>query len=143
MTSTQQNPNYTYLAIGTFNACLTATNGNCSNTICQTITVGPPVEVEDELFANAINLYPNPSTGIFSLDFDLTKAVDLGIDVLSMAGQRLLHRDLKAVRYLHESFDLQDLSSGVYILKVTSTKGDVWLRKLVIDYDLKTVREEG
>lgn len=133
MTSTQQNPNYTYLAIGTFNACLTATNGNCTNTICQTITVGPPVEVEDELFANAINLYPNPSTGIFSLDFDLTKSVDLGIDVLSMAGQRLLHRDLKAVRYQHESFDLQDLSSGVYILKVTSTKGDVWLRKLVIE----------
>ncbi len=41
-TSTQNNPQHTYAAIGTYDVCLIASNGSgCSDTVCQTITIEP------------------------------------------------------------------------------------------------------
>lgn len=39
-TSTQANPVHTFANPGTYNVCLTITTTNCTNTLCQTITVG-------------------------------------------------------------------------------------------------------
>ena len=45
MTSTSQNPTYTYSATGTYNVCLIATNVCGSDTLCQNITITCPVPV--------------------------------------------------------------------------------------------------
>ena len=39
-TSTLQNPSHTYAVPGNYNVCLTADDGNCQGTTCQTVTVG-------------------------------------------------------------------------------------------------------
>lgn len=41
-TSTLQNPTHTFTSPGVYNTCLITSNGNCSDTLCQSVTIGCP-----------------------------------------------------------------------------------------------------
>lgn len=41
-TSIQQNPTHTFPGQGVYTTCLVTSNGNCSDTVCQTVTIGCP-----------------------------------------------------------------------------------------------------
>lgn len=132
-TSTQQNPVHSYQAMGTFNVCLTVTDGQCENTTCNNVTITAPVGVEDELFANSVLVYPNPTSGEFHIDFDLPKTLDLEIVVYSLTGQALVERSLSGVRAHNEMIDLGAQAAGMYFLKVTSNKGNEMIRKVIVE----------
>lgn len=129
--STAQNPSYAYVAMGTFTVCLTATNGTCDSTVCMQLIVGPPVEVTDEYLSQYVQVYPNPSDGHFALAFDLPQGLDLAVEVIDLAGQRVFQRELRGVRTQAEAVDLSAHANGVYFLRITSTKGHQMIAKLV------------
>ena len=132
--STQQNPTHTYQAIGTFQVCLTVNDGNCDNTTCQSVTVGNPVGIADELFANSVDVYPNPNNGSFSVGFDLPKAMDLNIELFSITGQKMYGKQISAVRLQTEEINLEgQAAAGMYFLKITSDKGNEMIRKIIVE----------
>jgi hypothetical protein len=130
-TSTAQNPTYTYQAMGIFTVCLTGFNGTCDSTFCQTVLVGPPVEVEDAVLSAYTKVYPNPGNGNFSVAFDLPAGLDLDMEVYNMAGQRLSATHAANVRTRTESIDLTMQPNGAYFLKVSSSKGHLLVVKLI------------
>lgn len=132
-TSNQQNPTHQYQAMGSFQVCLTVSNGLCATTTCQDVTVSAPVGVEDALFAQSVNVYPNPNNGSFSVSFDLPKALDLRVEVYAVTGQKLVDRELNAVRALIEDVDISDYAKGMYFLKITSDKGNEMIRKVIVE----------
>jgi PKD repeat protein len=132
LTSTQQNPTHTYLALGTFTASLIVTNPNgCRDTTEQQISINNYVGVDDEFFASAFNLYPNPSDGIFHLYLELYKRSDLAIQVMDVSGRTVYAQTVSKTQTYQGDIDLHELSKGVYVLSLEANGKKVF-KKLVI-----------
>ncbi|MEZ4775799.1 MAG: T9SS type A sorting domain-containing protein [Bacteroidia bacterium] len=100
----------------------------CTGT--DSIEVGSNVGIDQLLTAgiNQMNVYPNPSEGLFNLEIELAKSDDLKISVYDMKGQQVFgvsHN--RAIRF-EEQIDLSKLSSGVYMLNVTTSLGTAYKR---------------
>jgi len=130
-TSTQQNPVHVYQAMGTFNVCLTATNGDCDSTVCTQITVGPPVEIQDQFLSGHSQLFPNPGNGLYQLKFDLPSVLRLDLCVMDEFGRRVVDWHALQAFDQTESIDIRNQSNGLYYLNLKSEKGHNWMLKLV------------
>jgi hypothetical protein len=79
--------------------------------------------ISDDLNAN-IAVYPNPNTtGMINLQFNLKDASDLDIKVVDVTGKVVFSSMVKSVMAGTNTIDLSHLSSGVYMLKLSSNQG--------------------
>ncbi len=83
--------------------------------------------VEDKKLANVFSVYPNPSRGVFNIDFVGTETVS--VDVLSVDGRTIT--SLGNITN-HIAVDLSGRSTGVYFLRVTSADLSE-VRKLILE----------
>ena len=65
----------------------------------------------DDVYFNDLNVYPNPTTGV--LNVDLTNPID-ELSIMDISGKVVLTQKNS------NTIDLQSLSKGLYILKITS-----------------------
>jgi hypothetical protein len=122
-TSTLQHPVHTYASPGTYNVCLTASDNNCSATICHVIVV---TQVGTLAASNLeVLISPNPSTGEFVLECHeplngqlLDAQGRVVAEVVCVAGSNAI--------------DLTAMADGVYLLMLRgeSTNQIVKLLKL-------------
>lgn len=131
LSSSQQSPWYSYQGMGTFNVCLTVSNGTCDSTVCSQVVVGPPVEIADAYLSQYVQVFPNPGDGLFQVAFDLPRGLDLQMEVYNLSGQLVLARELRGVRGQTEEVDLRMQASGAYFLRIHSKQGHHVVTKLV------------
>lgn len=77
-------------------------------------------------------LYPNPSNGVFQLDYLGNKNENLIMSVVDMKGS-LVTSDVWAVDqgYNQRTLNLSTLPKGVYFLKITSASGNVSIKTVI------------
>jgi hypothetical protein len=80
----------------------------------------------EELYANGIKVYPNPSNGIIYIDFDHSPTIDKLI-ITSLSGKKLL---VKAKVDEKEIIDLSEFQDGLYML--TIQKGNKFLMTKIL-----------
>jgi hypothetical protein len=131
LTSNLQNPTHAYGALGLYTVTLIASDGFCRDTTTTTVDVNSYVGVEDIEFAAAINLYPNPSTGLFNLYLELYKRSDLGIQVTDLSGKVVYAEQVRKALTYQGEIDLSNLAKGVYIMSLQAGENKIF-RKLVI-----------
>ena len=139
-TSTQQFPTHVYSNFGSYDICLTISdNMNCISTSCVTLLldsvqknftgftliVVPQEPVISGLaqepknnIVEKLRIYPNPTTGILSID-----GIE-GIAKLYDAYGRLVKTSPR------KSIDIQDLSNGIYFLRIQNAKGKIYTMKV-------------
>lgn len=112
--SSQFEPNYNYAADGTYQVTLIAHN-NCGNdTLIQNITVA--VNSISENAIDLINIYPNPSKGIISINnMGLNNSI---INVNDISGRLLFTTKTNSS---FNTLDLSCLSDGMYLLTIISS----------------------
>jgi hypothetical protein len=76
---------------------------------------------------NSINIYPNPAKETLNVDFSL-KNVELKLVVVDMLGNEIINENS---RNQHTSLNIQNLSSGVYFVKVINENECVGIKKWV------------
>lgn len=122
--STLQNPSHAYLYPGTHNVILMVTNSyGCSDSASFSVmTTGLR-----DLFspANAWSLFPNPSQGRITIQFDETLDSLLELRVENMPGEVILSEKISGDRVI----DLSAFSPGIYFVRV----GEGPARKVVIE----------
>jgi hypothetical protein len=79
-----------------------------------TITAGVATSVNKAL-SQAIDAYPNPTTGLLSLNLSGTNARKMSATVVNMVGQTVYSRSLSGKQ---AQLDLSQLAAGVYMLKL-------------------------
>lgn len=130
--SAEASPSHTYLSDGTYTVVLSITNA------CGTVTATQEIEIkttglDDLKFLDALNIFPNPNHGNFVLSASGKSKNTLKIRLLNNLGQRLMETE-EAFHsgHLRREFDLQWLSTGLYILQIQS-EDDLISRKISIE----------
>ncbi|MBK5284992.1 MAG: T9SS type A sorting domain-containing protein [Bacteroidia bacterium] len=96
----------------------------------QHFTVGYYLTVPQQASEETIDLYPNPSEGIFNLDMAFAKLQDVSVLVTDMMGRKVYSENMKNVFAEILPLDLSREPNGIYFVVVQS-KDKRLVRKLV------------
>jgi hypothetical protein len=75
---------------------------------------------DGNLNAMKIQVYPNPSKGVFNVQVNLIKSENVNLFVQDETGKTIYQRNLYNSNYYFESFQLN--SKGVYLLNIETNK---------------------
>lgn len=121
-TSNVQNPVFDYGISGTFQVCLSVQDlFGCTDSICQFVSYA--VGIDPALYRE-IQIFPNPSQGIFSIELGTLSHDMILIEVFDGQGKLVHmsnHSGEAGIR-----FDLSDLAKGLYHLRARDKKS--WFR---------------
>jgi hypothetical protein len=90
-------------------------------------TVGLPVQGND---GNSMSVFPNPGNGNYQVVIDARKAGIVSIKVFDLMGGKVYESSAILTGVVQQSLDLENLSDGVYFLKVEG-EGFSMSRKIV------------
>jgi hypothetical protein len=105
---------------GLYSVTVTDYNG-CTNadTVAVTVTTvtgnGNPQPMANDM----LKIYPNPSTGMITLEINNPGKLDLRIEIEDVAGRKVYSRILRGAD-LKENIDLGHLANGTYLVKLSS-----------------------
>jgi hypothetical protein len=116
-TSTAANPTYTYSVAGNYIVSLTVTTTNCGDDVSDDLIRS---DIEDELFAQSIVLFPNPSQGLFVLGIEGLDAKQLQVTVTDVVGKVVWekHEDHRMIGNYEHTIDLNEQADGVYFVNI-------------------------
>lgn len=78
----------------------------------------------------SISLYPNPSRGIVNIDLKAIQSREVNVTVNNMLGNVVMESVIKNQNG-NGQFDLSDFQNGIYIVKVSSPKGQ-FVQRIVL-----------
>lgn len=113
--SSDENPQHTYAASGTYNVCLFLTSPCGDDQICQDVTVDLVTGIE-ESGSESLLLYPNPSDGQFTIELIGLEGPGT-LNVIDMAGKVVYSESMNLTSSFKRSFDL-DIATGTYALQI-------------------------
>jgi PKD repeat protein len=104
----------------TYSVQVTDVNG-CTGSDVMTVVVDPCTGIAEEHTAAEINVFPNPSSGVYSIDLNTTQPVL--VEVYNALGQIIYTESVSTVNGPLYTLDLSGAAEGNYLLKVTGEKG--------------------
>lgn len=126
-------PIHVYTEVGTYTITLTAINYNCTTNTSQTIIVEEfGIGIGEILSDNGLTVYPNPNTGLFTIELELTESSDLDVELNNVLGQRVYQTTLQQQKYWRKEFDMTSYVKGVYLLRITTDKG-LLQRRIILE----------
>jgi hypothetical protein len=97
-----------------------------------TDTLNFTVGLEDLSMTN-FRLYPNPTMGKFDIEFEIGASSNLQFRIMNLTGNLILdNNEYHQSGRVKKSFDLRNLSAGIYLLEMKSDMG-VKTTRFVID----------
>ena len=118
-TSNLINPTHNFNTPSIYNVSLTASNGNCKDSIfTQTIDL-TSTSIKKISNKSIISISPNPSNGLINLELSNIKNSTWNIIITNEIGQNVYNENYSNSK---ETIDLSGLSSGVYMIKITSNE---------------------
>jgi hypothetical protein len=93
----------------------------------------PVVGIEEQPLASSLIVYPNPSTGTVNLRLDQADNALTDVQVMDMSGRVVFQESNIRLGYANYSLDLNELTAGVYVLELTSTKERISRKIHIID----------
>lgn len=119
-TATGNFPQHTYSVTGQYTVTLTVSNGNCSSSSTQVITITPVSITDINSGINSIQLYPNPSKENFTLEYTLLNESPVDIQIMNVLGQPVQIEFKGSGLAGKHNFDITGLSKGTYYIKLTA-----------------------
>lgn len=94
-------------------------------------SVGFTLGVKEEELAHEIAIFPNPTSGITTIEVSGSVYNDASIELYDLSGRKLLTEKMNATEFFAESFiDLSNMQAGTYIVRIT-TNQRVYAKELV------------
>jgi hypothetical protein len=88
--------------------------------------------IPEILKPTGLRIYPNPSSGNFSVDFEQSRPGDIRIRILSLSGQVVSEKRLSDYSgQVSEQFSLSRESKGIYLINIRSANSE-WNEKITI-----------
>ncbi|MEX0965659.1 MAG: PKD domain-containing protein [Bacteroidia bacterium] len=97
-------------------------SGN-SSTELRLITLESNIGITEDGNNLSLGLFPNPNTGRFNLNIEMTRSQPLTLEITDLQGRLLWQQQLAPAQTQQVNLDVRHLSSGYYLLKATGTAG--------------------
>ena len=109
-------------------ACMTGFDGEVED---YTLVVDATASVDETAFTG-FNVYPNPNSGVFTLQFDTFDTRKTTVELFDVRGRQVNQRVYNNTpQFFKERIDFGEVSKGLYLLKI-SNGNKFTTRKLVI-----------
>lgn len=126
------NITHEYLASGSYDVSLIASNNCGSDTLTQTIVLDCDVSIEPEVFEGSVNVYPNPFSQEINLEVDTHKYRQIDITITDLLGRERLHMsDRAGSTNWNKQIKLADLPSGIYLLRIEGDQKDSIVKRII------------
>jgi hypothetical protein len=131
-------PQLHFVEAGTYFVGMTGYFGGCDYAQAANIIVKPydPSIVDEKLPSykpiQSVSVTPNPSSGQFDISVTLAKKYNLSIVVYDVLGNRHYDKTWESIDALKQTITLNDVSAGVYLLRVV-TESDAQDVRLLIN----------
>lgn len=126
------NPQAAGVGIHPITYTVTDTNG-CSNSSTQNITVNNCIGIIENANVYEVNVYPNPTQGMFTLAINNGSIEELIVTIVDMQGKTIFtSRDKNIGNEFKKQIDLSDVSKGIYFIKLNTGSG-VKVQKLIVE----------
>jgi hypothetical protein len=111
------------VGVGVYQVSYTVTNAfGCTTTRNANIIVNDCIE-RHNVFQNAIRIWPNPSNGVFKIQFNSDKYKEFKVKIVNGQGQEMAAYEFKnLVNGIMLDFNLNRLASGEYFLYVYNSQ---------------------
>jgi hypothetical protein len=111
---------------------ITDVNG-CSNSTSQTINVADCTGIDELEELSNVNVYPNPTSGIFTISLVNANFGQLNITITDIQGKEVFNFSDKNIAgdYTKE-VSLEDLAKGIYYIRINSAE-DIKIQKLIVN----------
>lgn len=77
------------------------------------------VGIEENALGNSLSIFPNPTTGMVTINYSLTKASHVMIEVYNALGELVMNSNTNVPAGLQsKQMDLSDLTNGVYSMNI-------------------------
>ena len=96
---------------------ITGSNG-CSNTAKDTLTVNACVGLEELTSDVNFNVYPNPTTGVFTLDLTTSSDLKGVLYITSIDGKVVVNDVIEGNGLISKTINISHLANGIYYLKL-------------------------
>lgn len=123
---------HTYMANGTYNVTLVAAGACGQDSVSQTIVIAG-IGTEDIELAQRLEVFPNPTSGLVNIRFDLVSARDVYMRILSPVGQVMFEEHYgKTQGVINHSVNLAGFAKGIYLMQIETERGIVTRRVVVL-----------
>ncbi|MCB0532653.1 MAG: T9SS type A sorting domain-containing protein [Lewinellaceae bacterium] len=118
------------LSAGTYTVTVYDVTG-CVDSLTLSVTVDAVVGSVDPPSVRKLDLRPNPTSGLLTLDLELAHPAGLQLDLLTLQGQLIQTENAGTVSALQHTFDLSRLPVGTYLLRL-HVDDEIALRQIVL-----------
>ncbi len=93
------------------------------------ITVVSTADIKEEAELNALQLFPNPSTGVFTLEYPNPKMQNLSVEIFDITSN-IVFSNTYTSSYINEEIDISKCADGVYFIRITNDNQS-YTRKMI------------
>jgi len=98
-------------------------SGTCGTPILSDVVVLSVLTSVEELAKQGINIYPNPSSGLFTISVEGSENPNLTVKISDITGRKILETK-------NNTFDLTNQTSGIYIIQIL-TDGKIYNAEII------------
>lgn len=95
----------------------------CNNISKDTLVVNPCVGVEELNETISLNVYPNPSNGIYTVELNTLTEMSGQITVSSIDGKLVYRSDVSGNGLIYHSVNVSEIATGIYYLRIETKNG--------------------
>lgn len=114
--SSSPSPTHNYATSGSYNACLTVTNGAGSDTSCQSISIA--TSIDDPAWTEYVKVYPNPTSGDLNIVISQFIPSEFNISLHDLMGRKLMEQSYGNFGGQQVQLHVDHLSEGIYLLRM-------------------------
>ena len=93
---------------------------------------GTPASVNKQDLNSAISVYPNPTNGLVNLSIEMESKTDFSVELVNAMGQSIRNANYTQTMNITLEFDLTNVASGIYFVKVNSDKG-TFIERIILE----------
>ncbi len=117
------------LVEGTY--CVTVTDDNgCETNTCVTLTALVTGVVNASLSDNSFTVYPNPTSGLITVELETIQLSTITLTLTNMLGQNIVTQQSEVNGLFKQVYDLSAFAEGLYFITVRS-ENETMLRKVI------------
>ena len=120
---------YTATQTGTYSVTITDANGCSATSPSVDVTV---IGINEVNVGISVEIYPNPNSGVFTLEIKVTEVQDMEVTITNVIGQEVLFEKLTQIKGTYQKeIDLKGYAPGVYQLQLKSNNWDLHKRIVI------------